>query len=100
MIVKIVPNDRSEPPNKLADVELLFEEGVLSGLRLIGFSIWQSRRGRSRTVTMPARTYFANGERRTYAVLRPVNDESSIEPVRRLILDAYAEFEQQMAVAT
>ncbi len=100
MIVKILPNDRGDPPSKLADAELLFEEGVLSGLRLIGFSIWQSRRGHSRTVTMPARTYFVHGERRTYALLRPVNDEGSIEPVRRLILEAYAEFEQRMAVAS
>ena len=30
MIVKILPNDRSDPPNKLADAELLFEEGVLT----------------------------------------------------------------------
>ena len=101
MIVKILPNDRGDPPQKLADAELLFEEGVLSGLRLIGFSIWQSRRGHhSRTVQLPARTYFVHGERRTYALLRAVNDESSSEPVRRLILEAYAEFEQRMAVAT
>ncbi len=100
MIVKILPSDRSDPPNKLADAELLFEEGALRGLRLIGFSIWQSRRGRSRTVTVPARTYFVHGERRAYALLRPVNDEGSIDPVRRLILESCAEFEQQMAVAT
>jgi hypothetical protein len=100
MIVKILPNDRGDPPQKLADAELLFEEGVLSGLRLIGFSIWQSRRANSRTVQLPARTYFVHGERRTYALLRAVNDESSSEPVRRLILEAYAEFEQRMAVAT
>jgi hypothetical protein len=100
MIVKILPNDRSVPPQKLADAELLFEEGVLSGLRLIGFSIWQSKRGNSRTVTMPARGYFANGEKRAYALLRPVSDEASADPVKRLILESYAEFEQRMAVAT
>jgi hypothetical protein len=100
MIVKILPNDRGDPPSKLADAELLFEEGVLNGLRLTGFAIWQSRRGNSRTVTVPARTYFVHGERRTYALLRAVSDEGSTEPVRKLILDAYAEFEQQLAVAT
>jgi hypothetical protein len=100
MIVKILPNDRGDPPYKLADAELLFEDGVLNGLRLTGFAIWQSRRGHSRTVTVPARTYFVHGERRTYALLRAVSDEGSTEPVRKLILDAYAEFEQQLAVAT
>jgi hypothetical protein len=100
MIVKILPNDRGDPPYKLADAELVFEEGPLRGLRLIGFSIWQSRRGHSRNVTVPTRTYFVRGERRTYALLRPMGDESTIDPVRRLILDSYAEFEQRMAVAT
>jgi hypothetical protein len=98
MIVKIVPSDSGAPAGKLADAELLFEEGVLSGLRLTGFSIWQKDRGRN--VTVPMRTYFVHGERRTYALLRPMNDEGSIDPVRRLILDSYAEFEQRMAVAS
>lgn len=102
MIVKILPNDRGDPPSKLADVELVFEEGVLSGLRLIGFAIWQSqsRKGHGRSVTVPTRTYFVHGERRTYGLLRPVGDESSTERVRQFILDAYAEFEQRMAVAS
>jgi hypothetical protein len=98
MIVKILPNDRGDPPSKLADAELLFEEGVLRGLRLTGFAVWQSRRGR--TVTVPSRTYFVHGERRVYALLRPMSDEGSVDPVRRLILDSYAEFEQRMAMAT
>ena len=100
MIVKILPNDRSDPPNKLADAELLFEEGALTGLRLIGFSIWQSKRGDSRNVTVPARTYYVLGEKRTYALLRPTNDEGDVDAVRRLILESYAEFERRMAVAT
>jgi hypothetical protein len=100
MIVKILPNDLSDPPNKLADAELLFEEGVLTGLRLTGFSIWQSRAGHSRTVTFPARTYYVRGEKRAYALLRPMSDDGNVDPVRRLILDSYAEFEQRMAVAT
>jgi hypothetical protein len=95
MIVRILPNDSHNPPTKLADAELLFEEGALTGLRLIGFAIWQSRNGNSRTVTVPARTYFVLGEKRAYALLRPVNDEGNVDPVRRLILDSYAEFEQQ-----
>lgn len=100
MIIKILPNDRGDPPNKLADVELLFEEGALSGLRLIGFGIWQSRTGNGRNVTFPSKTIFVRGERRAYALLRPLNDASSTDPVRRLILESYAEFEQRQALAT
>jgi len=99
MIVKILPNDRGDPPQKLADAELLFEDGELRGLRLVGFSVWQ-RREKARTVTFPSRTYFVHGERRVYALLRPMGDDDAIELVRRLILESYAEFEQRMAVAT
>ena len=37
MVVKIVPNDKANPPGKLADAELHFNDGVLDGLKLIGF---------------------------------------------------------------
>lgn len=100
MIVKILPNDRGDPPSKLADVELLFEEGALNGLRLVGFAIWEGRGGHGRTVTFPARSYHVRGEKRTFALLRPVNDDVKADPVRKLILESYAEFEQRQAVAT
>ena len=45
MTVKITPNDRGNPPGKLADAEIHFTEGPLEGLKLIGFSIWEMRRG-------------------------------------------------------
>jgi len=38
MVVKIVPNEKHNPPGKLADAELHFTDGVLEGLKLIGFS--------------------------------------------------------------
>ena len=39
MVVKIVPNDKGNPPGKLADAELHFTDGVLDGLKLIGFAV-------------------------------------------------------------
>jgi len=36
-IVKIIMNDRGNPPGKLAEAELQFTGGVLEGLKLIGF---------------------------------------------------------------
>ena len=30
MVVRIVPNESSNPPGKLADAELVFDEGVLA----------------------------------------------------------------------
>jgi hypothetical protein len=57
LTVKITPNERGNPPGKLADAELLFTTGPLAGLKLIGFSIWERRGDGSRNVTFPARQY-------------------------------------------
>lgn len=100
MVVKIAPNDKNNPPGKLADAELHFTEGVLDGLKLIGFGVWERRTGGGRNVTFPARTYSVNGERRSFSLLRPIADATAQDRVRELILEAYAEYEEKAAVAT
>ena len=92
MIIKIIPNEKGNPVGKLADVELHFTGGVLEGLKLIGFAVWERRGGRW-NVTFPARQYSVNGERRSFALLRPVVDVAAQERIRDLILEAYAEHE-------
>ena len=99
MTVKFSPNDRGNPPGKLADAELHFAEGSLDGLKLIGFGIWERRNGSGRNVTFPARSYSVNGERRSFALLRPVEDAASQDRLREVILQAYNEYEAQLAVA-
>jgi hypothetical protein len=99
MVVKITPNDRGNPPGKLADAELHFTEGTLEGLKLIGFGIWERRSGGSRNVTFPARQYSVNGERRSFALLRPVVDSTAQDRLRDVILQAFGEFEAATAVA-
>ena len=98
--VKITPNDKGNPPGKLADAELHFDDGPLAGLKLIGFSIWERRGGNGRNVTFPARQYSVNGERRSFALLRPVVDTTAQNAVRDRILDAYAEYEEAAETAT
>jgi len=93
LTVKITPNDKGNPPGKLADVELHFTDGPLDGLKLIGFSIWERRGGIGRNVTFPARQYSINGERRSFALLRPIVDATAQERIREQILDAFAEYE-------
>ena len=118
MVVRITPNDRNNPPGKLADAELHFTEGVLEGLKLVGFAIWErhgtARGGHTqkcpalgslshgctcgaerptRNVTFPARQYIVNGERRSFALLRPTGDASAQERIRNLIVEAYADYE-------
>ena len=94
IVVKITPNDKANPPGKLADAELHFIDGELDGLKLIGFGVWERRTGGGRNVTFPARQYSVNGERRSFAVLRPIADVSAQERVRDLVLQAYAEHEE------
>jgi hypothetical protein len=97
MTVKITPNDKGNPPGKLADAELHFTDGPLAGLKLIGFAIWERRSGGGRSVTFPARQYSVNGERRSFALLRPIVDTTAQEQIRDRILAAYADFEEQQA---
>jgi hypothetical protein len=138
MTIKITPNDKGNPPGKLADIELHFTDptcpacqgdreltvadagplagavgtcqtcdghGVLvganplAGLKLIGFSIWERRGGSGRNVTFPARQYSINGERRSFALLRPIVDVAAQERIRTAVLNAFAEYEQQATEA-
>ena len=95
--VRITPNTSGNPAGKLADAEVIFEAdaGPLTGLKLIGFAIWERRNG-GRNVTFPARQYSVNGERRSFALLRPANgDASAQEAIRNYILDAFSRLEAQ-----
>jgi hypothetical protein len=94
LTVKFVSNDKGNPPGKLADAELHFHDGVLDGLKLIGFGVWERRGGDGRNVTFPARQYSVNGERRSFSLLRPILDTSAQNRIRDLILEAYDEYTQ------
>jgi hypothetical protein len=100
VVVKIIHSDKNPLPGKLAEAELHFTEGVLDGLKLIGFTVWERRTGNGRNVTFPARQYTVAGERRSFALLRPSSgDPATQDRLRELILQAYAEFEEKTAVA-
>ena len=97
MTVKIMPNDRGNPPGKLAEAEIHFEDGHFQGLKLVGFAVWERRNGTGRNVTFPARQYSVNGERRSFSLLRPIADATAQDRVRDLILQAYRDHEEQIA---
>jgi hypothetical protein len=97
MTVMIALNEKGTPPGKLADVELHFTEGVLEGLKLVGFSVWERRTGDGRNVTFPARAFVTNGERRSFALLRPITDSTAQTKLRDVILTAY---DEHVAAAT
>ena len=97
MTIKIVLNAKGNPPGKLADAELFFTHGPLEGLKLIGFAVWERKSGNGRNVTFPARQYSVNGERRTFALLRPIADGIGQDRLRDAILQAYLAYEEQHA---
>src|SRR3989338_7129915 len=94
--IKITPNDKGTPPGKLADAEMHYHSGILDGMKLIGFAVWERRGGSGRNVTFPARQYSVNGERRSFALLRPIVDATAQERVREAILEAYSEYETSL----
>jgi hypothetical protein len=86
---------------QVATAELHFTDaaGPLAGLKLIGFTVWQPKGGRGPNVTFPARHYAINGERRSFALLRPTVDTVQQQPIREAILEAYAaELERVTAI--
>ena len=100
MTIKITPNDKGNPPGKLAEAEVHFGDGPMEGLKLIGFSIWERRGGNGRNVTFPARSYVVNGDRRSFALLRPIVDSTAQSKLRDLILEAFQEYEERAAIAS
>ncbi len=93
--VKIIPNDKGSPPGKLADAEVIFEAdaGPLSGMKLVGFAVWERREG-GKNVTFPSRQYSVNGGRRSFALLRSsTEDRTTQDAIRDCILDAYNRLE-------
>jgi len=99
MKAHLIPTDTNSPDytrGKVADAELHFEntDGPLAGLKLIGFSIWTNRGpGRAFSITWPARTYSVNGERRSFALLRPLTDANAQDGIRDLLLAAWRQHE-------
>lgn len=94
LTIKTTSNDKGNPPGKLGDVELQFTGGPLAGLKLIGFAIWERRNGAGRNVTFPARQYSVNGERRSFALLRAIDEGAAQDRLRDLILQAW-DFDQE-----
>lgn len=82
MRVHYVLNHEGSPASKLADVEIHFEEGLLTGLKLVGCSIWRSKKGDTPTVLVPSRSYATAGGVRYYELLRPSADDTvgKLEP--------------------
>ena len=84
--------ERENGPEKLVcEAEILFDEGPLAGMRLVGFSLWRGADGEV-YVTFPSRAFGAGSDRRFFDYLRSV-DGTAAEPkrVKGWILEAFRE---------
>jgi hypothetical protein len=95
--IKILRNEQGKPAGKLADAEIHFIAGELSGLKLVGFAIWERRDGTGRKVTFPGRPFVLHGDRRNFELLRAIGSPNVLDRVRDLVLRAY---EQQTHVSS
>jgi hypothetical protein len=87
--VKIIRTAGDRPPGKLADAELHFTGGELDGLKLIAFTIWERRDGKGQNVTFPSRQFTVGRERRSFSLLRAVDDPRAQDRLRDFVLEAY-----------
>jgi hypothetical protein len=74
--------EREDGPEKLqCEAEIVFGEGPLEGLKLVGISIWAGPDG-ERYVTFPSRAFGAGSDRRFFDYLRPA--DGNIGAMRRV----------------
>lgn len=71
------------PKNLISEAEIHFEseDGLLAGLKLVGFSLWRNEEG-DPGVTVPGRSWGEPGERRFFDLLRA--GDGGVEAVKRL----------------
>jgi transposase len=93
-LITVLNDELATADDRMASIAT---QDPLAGLKLIGFAIWERRGAGGRNVTFPARQYAVNGERRSFALLRPIADTTAQHAVRDRILEAYAAYEQTLA---
>ena len=88
---KTDPDER--PLGKIAEASVKFDDikyGALGGCSIIGFTLWEPTDDTDTPrVTVPARVYSMNGERRRYDLVRPADPDSSTQPLRDAIAAAW-----------
>lgn len=97
--IHILRTSGDAAPGKLADVEIHFAGGELDGLKLVGFAVWRSRNGSGEDVTFPSRQFLANGERRSFPLLRWIQHRDAQHRLERLVLSAYCSERDNQKIA-
>ena len=82
--------DKVNGPERLVcDAEILFDEDPLTGMKLVGFSLWRRTDG-DVYVTFPSRAFGAGTERKYFDYLRSAEGLSAeVKRVKDWILGEY-----------
>jgi hypothetical protein len=88
--VSVVFVYRPNSPRRLVcEAEVVFSDGPLGGMKLVGFSLWRSPEGEV-YVTFPSRAVGASTDRRFFDYLRSVEGNGAdAKRVKAWIVDAY-----------
>ena len=82
--------DKANGPERLVcDAEIVFDEGPLAGMKLVGFAVWRAPEG-DPYVTFPSRAFGTATDRKFFDYLRPVEaGATGSRRVKDWILDEY-----------
>ena len=89
--MRVMFESRDNGPERLvcnAEIHFGPESGPLSGMKLVGFSLWRSPEDEV-YVTFPCRASGAPSERRYFDLLRAVEGAGEIRRVKDWILEEY-----------
>jgi len=77
--------------NHVVDFEIVFEEGILSGLRLVGGALWTGKNGEGELlVTLPSQKFLHEGKDRYFDLLRSTNkDPQAIREFKARVVAAF-----------
>ena len=87
MKVKFYENT-GRPESKLAEAVVVFDDPDTKGCELHGFGIWKNSKGET-FVSVPRRTYTADGEERHYNYVRSADndDRAPVDALKQRILN-------------
>lgn len=104
MHVEFIPCDTPSadgPSRQFCDAELVFDEGdgVLAGLRLVGFTLWRRQTDGGLSVMFPSRLIGFGNERSSFSYLR--GEPESEARLRRWVVEEHARrYDQGVEVTT
>jgi DNA-binding cell septation regulator SpoVG len=95
--VTIINDTQNKPDGLLAEAELVFRDGMLDGVNLEGFGIWENKDQTGFNVTFPARPYTKGHKTQYYDLFRPTNKHARSTVTEFIVAEFRREFQRAEA---